>query len=246
MDAQSRAAVLVVAIDMTLAGRRRTQLAFRMQTTACWLKSKVATERRSVKDCIYGSSSGGQVAEPQHAPARSTLQRHSTPEAPHADYVAYAAMVASQRSSRATRMLKAERESMMKNHTLLQPWDTIHESNPWEILDCHEKITLGVPDHGRLLSTTTCCRDSGKPLPQGAAGATSTQISKAPSTSGSPTPDRLLTAQAMVKAFIARQLKACDGRRIAFGHEPKSFKVVLLKCGILRHLGPIIEFDVSV
>jgi len=38
---------------------------------------------------------------------------------------------------------KLKRDSMMKNHTLFfNPWDTIHESNPQEILDRHEEITL--------------------------------------------------------------------------------------------------------
>ena len=32
---------------------------------------------------------------------------------------------------------------MMENHTLyFKPWDNIHESNPQEILDRHENITL--------------------------------------------------------------------------------------------------------
>ena len=36
-----------------------------------------------------------------------------------------------------------KREPMVNNHkTFFVPWDTIHESNPQEILDRHEPVTL--------------------------------------------------------------------------------------------------------
>jgi len=36
-----------------------------------------------------------------------------------------------------------KREPMMKNHTVFfNPWETIHESNPQEILERHEKISM--------------------------------------------------------------------------------------------------------
>ena len=38
---------------------------------------------------------------------------------------------------------KLQRDAMMKNHTVFfTPWDTIHESNPQEILERHERVTL--------------------------------------------------------------------------------------------------------
>jgi len=38
---------------------------------------------------------------------------------------------------------KLKRDAMVKNHTVFfQPWDAIHESNPQEILERHEKVTL--------------------------------------------------------------------------------------------------------
>ena len=36
-----------------------------------------------------------------------------------------------------------KREAMVKNHTtFFKPWETIHESNPQEILERHEPVTL--------------------------------------------------------------------------------------------------------
>ncbi len=38
---------------------------------------------------------------------------------------------------------RLKRDAMMKNHTTyFQPWDTIHESNPQEILERREKVTM--------------------------------------------------------------------------------------------------------
>src|SRR5262249_44414927 len=38
---------------------------------------------------------------------------------------------------------KLGRDAMVKNHTtFFKPWETIHESNPQEILDRHETVTL--------------------------------------------------------------------------------------------------------
>ena len=102
---------------------------------------------------------------------------------------------------------------MMKNHTLFfKPWDTIHESNPQEILDRHEKITL-VP----FLIMAGSLDDNVLPEIQekfvasykAAGGDIQFQIFEGAEhewvANPGPQTDR---AQEMVKAFIARQLKA--------------------------------------
>src|SRR5260370_10067513 len=59
--------------------------------------------------------------------------------------VAYAAMRSpvSDPLARFKNAEKHKREAIMKNQTtFFVPWDTIHESNPQEILERHEKINL--------------------------------------------------------------------------------------------------------
>ena len=68
------------------------------------------------------------------------------PEAPNVDAtVAYVAM-RSPISNTFARFQNAERlkrDAMVKNNTTyFQPWDTIHESNPQEMLERHEAVTL--------------------------------------------------------------------------------------------------------
>ena len=90
---------------------------------------------------------------------------------------------------------------MIKNHTtFFKPWDTIHESNPQEILERHEPVTL-VP----LLIMQGALDDN--VLPGGAGEVrrdlqgrrrrrASSRCSRAASTSGSPSRGRRPTAPA--------------------------------------------------
>src|SRR6202521_3289233 len=141
--------LLVVAIDMTLASAAPYPACVQDANYGVrWLKSKAASWNGDPsKIGIYGSSSGGQVAEllvmRPHDPRYNAIP---LPDAPHVDAtVAYAAMRSpvSDPLARYKNAEKMKRDGMMKNHTLFfNPWDTIHESNPQEILDRHEKITL--------------------------------------------------------------------------------------------------------
>ena len=211
--------VLVVAIDMTLAKEAPYPACVQDANYGVrWLKSKAATWNGDPsKIGIYGSSSGGQVAE--LLGMRPHDERYNAiplPEAPHADAtIAYAAM-RSPVSDPLARYKNAEnrkRDSMMKNHTVFfNPWETIHESNPQEILDRHEKVTL-VP----FLIMAGSLDDNVLPEIQekfvasykAAGGDIQFQIFEGAEhewvANPGPQTDR---AQEMVKAFIARQLKA--------------------------------------
>jgi acetyl esterase/lipase len=210
--------VLVVAIDMTLAKEAPYPACVQDANYGVrWLKSKAVTWNGDPsKIGIYGSSSGGQVAEllgmRPHDPSYNAIP---LPEAPHVDAtVAYAAMRSpvSDPLARYKNAEKLKRDSMMKNHTLFfNPWDTIHESNPQEILDRHEEITL-VP----FLIMGGSLDDNVLPEIQkrfvasykAAGGDIQFQIFEGAEhewvANSGPLTDR---AQEMVKAFIARQLK---------------------------------------
>jgi acetyl esterase/lipase len=141
--------LLVVAIDMTLATEAPYPACVRDANYAVrWLKAHAAKWNGDAsKIGVYGSSSGGHVAELlAMRPRDSRYNAIPLPEAPNVDAtIAFVAM-RSPVSNPLARFQNAEtmkREPMMNNHkTFFVPWDTIHESNPQEILDRHEPVTL--------------------------------------------------------------------------------------------------------
>lgn len=141
--------VLVVAIDMTLAPEAPYPACVQDANYAVrWLKSKAASWNGDPsKIGIYGSSSGGHVAELlAMRPRDARYNAIPVPEAAGVDAsVAYVAM-RSPVSNPFARFQNAEtlkRDSMIANHTtFFKPWETIHESNPQEILERHEPVTL--------------------------------------------------------------------------------------------------------
>src|SRR5215831_5855509 len=142
--------VLVVAIDMTRAPEAPYPASVQDANYAVrWLKWKAPTWNGDPsKIGIYGSSSGGHVAELlAMRPRDPRYNAIPLPQgAPKVDAsVAYVAM-RSPISDTWARYENAEhlkREDMVKNNTtFFKPWDTIHESNPVEILQRHEQVTL--------------------------------------------------------------------------------------------------------
>ncbi len=141
--------VLVVAVDMTLAPEAPYPASVQDANFAVrWLKSKAASWNGDAsKVGIYGSSSGGHVAELlAMRPRDPRYHAIPLPGAANVDAtIAYVAM-RSPISNPLERYQNAERlkrDAMMKNHTTyFQPWDTIHESNPQEILERREKVTM--------------------------------------------------------------------------------------------------------
>jgi acetyl esterase len=141
--------VLVVAIDLTLAPEAPYPACVQDANYGVrWLKWKAAAwNGNGSRIGVYGSSSGGHVAE--LLAMRPNDPRYNAirlPEAPAIDAtVAYVAMRSpiSNPVARFDNARNLKRDAMVKNHTtFFVPWETIHESNPQEILERHEKVTL--------------------------------------------------------------------------------------------------------
>jgi len=141
--------LLVVAIDMTLAPEAPYPACIQDANYGVrWLKSKAATWKGDgSKIGIYGSSSGGHVAELLALRPRDPrynaipLAGSSTVDAT----VAYVAMRSpvSNPFARYQNAEKLKRDAMVKNTTtFFKPWETIHESNPQEILERHEAVSF--------------------------------------------------------------------------------------------------------
>jgi acetyl esterase len=141
--------LLVVAVDMTVAPEAPYPACVQDANYAVrWLKAKAATwNGDGSKIGIYGSSSGGHVAELLAMRPRDPRYT-SIPLAAAPDVDATVAWVATRSpvSNTFARYENAERrrnEAMMKNNKVFfSPWQTIHESNPQEILERAEKVTL--------------------------------------------------------------------------------------------------------
>jgi acetyl esterase/lipase len=140
--------VLVVAIDMTLAPEAPYPACIQDANYAVrWLKTKAASWNGDPsKIGVYGSSSGGHVAEllaMRPHDARYNAIPLTGPQKVDAS-VAYIAMRSpiSNTFARYQNAEKLKRDAMVKNNTtFFVPWETIHESNPQEILERHEPIT---------------------------------------------------------------------------------------------------------
>ena len=142
--------LLVVAVDLTLAGEAPYPASVQDANYGVrWLKAKAKTWNGDARKLgVYGSSSGGHLAE--LLSLRPTDTRYNAiplPEAPTVDAtIAFAAM-RSPISDPFARYKNAEalkRTDMMQNHTVyFKPWDTIFESNPQQILERKERVSLG-------------------------------------------------------------------------------------------------------
>ena len=141
--------LLVVAVDLTLAPQAPYPACVQDANYAVrWLKTKAAAWNGDTsKIGIYGSSSGGHVAELLAMRPRDP-RYGSIPlvAAPDVDATVAWAALRSPISDTFARYENAERrhnEAMVKNNTVFfSPWQTIHESNPQEILERGEKPTL--------------------------------------------------------------------------------------------------------
>ena len=211
--------VLVVAVDLTLAPESPYPACVQDANYAVrWLKTTAASwNGNQAKIGIYGSSSGGHVAELlAMRPGDSRYNAIPLPQAPKADAsVAYVAMRSpiSNPFARYQNAEKLKRSPMVRNHTtFFVPWDTIHESNPQEILDRHETITKvpflimqGALDDNVLPAVqqrfAQTYRDAGGDIQYELFEGCEHEWVAQPG----PQTDR---AREMVKAFIARQVNA--------------------------------------
>ena len=141
--------LLVVAVDMTLAPEAPYPACVEDANYAVrWLKANAATWNGDAgKPGIYGSSSGGHVAEllamRPHDPRYNAIPLAA---ASNVDATVAYVTTRSPISNTFARYENAERrhnESMIKNNqTFFVPWETIHEANPQEILAREEKVGL--------------------------------------------------------------------------------------------------------
>jgi len=211
--------LLVVAIDMTLAPEAPYPACVQDANYAVrWLKWKAAGWNGDPSAVgIYASSSGGHVAELLGMrPRDARYNAIPLPQAPQIDATVSFIAMRSPVSNPYARFQHAEemkREPMVKNHTtFFKPWESIFESNPQQILDRHEPVGL-VP----LLIMQGSLDDNVLPAVQAkfaasykaAGGDCQFEVFEGCEHEWVATPgpqtDR---AREMVKAFIARQLKA--------------------------------------
>jgi len=141
--------LLVVAVDLTLAPEAPYPACVQDANYALrWLKANATTWNGDVsKVGIYGSSSGGHVAEllalRPHDPRYNAIPLDGAPNVDSS--IAYAAMRSpiSNTFARYENAVRRHNETMVKNNkTFFNPWDTIHEANPQEILESGEKVNL--------------------------------------------------------------------------------------------------------
>jgi acetyl esterase/lipase len=141
--------LLVVAVDMTVAPEAPYPACVQDANYAVrWLKTNAATWNGDPsKIGVYASSSGGHVAELlAMRPRDPRYNAIPLAGAPNVDAtVAYVA-TRSPVSNTFARYENAQRrrnENMMKNNKVFfDPWETIHEANPQEILEREEKVNL--------------------------------------------------------------------------------------------------------
>jgi acetyl esterase/lipase len=212
--------VLVVAVDLTRAPEAPYPASVQDANYAVrWLKWKApAWNGDGATIGIYGSSSGGHVAEllamRPHDPRYGSIPLPQG--APQVDStVAYVAMRSpiSDPVARYENAERLKRDEMVRNHTtFFKPWDSIHESNPVEILQRHEPVTLvpmlimqGALDDNMLPSAQKKFADGYK----AAGGDVRYELFEGCEhewvAKEGPQTDR---AREMVKAFIATQLKS--------------------------------------
>ena len=141
--------LLVVAVDLTLASEAPYPACVADANYAVrWLKANAATwNGEAAKLGVYGSSSGGHVAELlAMRPGDPRYNAIPLAGAPQIDAtVAYVAMRSpiSNTFARYENAVRRGNEGMVKfNRTFFDPWETIHEANPQEMLDREEKVRL--------------------------------------------------------------------------------------------------------
>ena len=218
-ESLARSGILVVAIDLTRAPEAPYPASVQDANYGVrWLKHK-SREWNGAPETIgaLGSSSGGHEIELCAMRPRDPYYGvHKLAEAPELDATLNYVATRSPVSNPYARFLNAEqlgREEMVQNTKIyFNPWDTIHEGNPQEILDRGEKATLPP-----LLIMQGELDDNVRPAVQqkfaesyrAAGGECQYEVFAGCEhlwiDDPGPQTDR---AHEMVKAFIARQLKA--------------------------------------
>jgi acetyl esterase len=148
-EAIAKSGVLVVAVDMTLAPEAPYPACVQDASYAVrWLKWKAPGWNGDPAGLgVLGSSSGGHVAQLLGMrPRDPRYNAHPLPEAPGVDAsIAYLATRSpiSDPYARFQQAQKMKREHMIRNSTtFFDPWETIYEANPQQMLDRREAVSL--------------------------------------------------------------------------------------------------------
>ena len=207
--------VLVVAIDLTISGEAPYPACVQDASYGLrWLKARAREWKGDASTIgLYGSSSGGHVAE--LIAMRPNDARYNAIPFEGDTSVAYVA-TRSPISDPYARWQQAERkpnENLIKaSKTFFQPWETIHEANPLEMLERKEKVVLrpllimqGELDDNVLPSV----QEKFAKVYRAAGGEVQYELFKDSVHEWVAEPGPQTTrAHEMVKAFIARQLAA--------------------------------------
>ena len=141
--------VLVVAIDMTLSGEAPYPACLQDASYGIrWLKTRAAEWKGDPSTLgLYGSSSGGHVAEllmlrPNDKRYNAIPLQGSAKVDTSVAYVATRSPI-SNTFARYEQAVRKPNENLQKaSKTFFNPWETIHEANPQEILERNEKVVL--------------------------------------------------------------------------------------------------------
>jgi len=141
--------VLVVAIDQTRAPEAPYPADVQDANYAVrWLKWKAADWNGDASAVgVFGSSSGGHVAEllglRPHDPRYNAIPLPQAPDLDATiDFVAARSPVSNTFARYENAVDRNVDRMIGMNRTYFQPWETIHESNPQEILERREDVTL--------------------------------------------------------------------------------------------------------
>ncbi|MFN2644650.1 MAG: alpha/beta hydrolase [Burkholderiales bacterium] len=211
--------VLVVAIDMTVSGEAPYPACVQDASYGIrWLKMHAAQWKGDPSTLgVYGSSSGGHVAEllamrPNDARYNAIRLENASQVDTSIAYVATRSPI----SDPYARWQQAERKpnpNLVKaSKTFFQPWETIHEANPQQMLERKEKVVLrpllilqGELDDNVLPSVQEKFANTYR----AAGGDVQYELFKGSVHEWVAEPGPQTTrAHEMVKAFIARQLAA--------------------------------------
>ena len=141
--------VLVVAVDLTLSGEAPYPACVQDASYGVrWLKTRAAQWKGDASTLgLYGSSSGGHVAELiAMRPDDARYNAIPLENAPKVDtgvaYIATRSPISNTFARWEQAVRKPNENLQTASKTFFNPWETIHEGNPQEILERKEKIAL--------------------------------------------------------------------------------------------------------
>jgi acetyl esterase/lipase len=147
--ALAAAGALVVAVDLRLAPEAPYPACVQDASYALrWLKAKAKTwSGDTTRIGLFGSSSGGHVAEllalrPNDARYNAIPFAEAPGLAASMDYVLMRSPISNTFARFENAQARKDDSMIRNNETFFVPWESIHESNPQEILDRKENVTL--------------------------------------------------------------------------------------------------------